>query len=258
MKKPLDAKVKSYLKGLRARAGGEDLSRIEGFFAHLLGERAAVDDPRQRKGKASELWVPGLPAKPWHDPAELPYLAELKAAAPALLQEGRALLEGGRLVRSSESRQDLVYEGWIAFDFQSLEADIAPGRMRVQTVTRPENLKAAPKAAKLIKSLPTFGDCFYSALLPGAWVSPHYSRFNAKLICHLGLSVPADCALRVAGEERAWKDGEVSLFDDTYEHESWNRSKQPRLLLHLSVWHPALSRFEVSALEGWFAASLAD
>lgn len=256
MKKTLEAAVKDYMRTLRGRAGGEDLSRIEGFFSNLLGQRAAVDDPRQRKGEASPLWVPGLPASPWHDPAKLSFLAELKAAKAGLLAEGRALLDAGALVRSSESREDLAYEGWIAFDLMILDAQLPPGRFRVETRTIPENLERAPTAARLLERLPLLGDCFYSALLPGGKVSPHYSHFNGKLICHLGLSVPPDCAIRAAGETRSWMDGEVLLFDDTYEHDTWNLSTQPRLLLHLSVWNPDLTPFEVAALQGWFDLSL--
>ncbi len=36
--------------------------------------------------------------------------------------------------------------------------------------------------------------------------------------------MPPRCALRVANEVRAWKEGKCLVFDDTSEHEAWNLS----------------------------------
>lgn len=254
--KPLETRVHDYLRELKSRAGGRGLSRIEGFFDNLLGKsRARVEDPRQRGGEAGPLWVPGLPARPWHDPARLPWLREVAAARAELLAEARALLEGGLLVPSVEGRKDLEYKGWVTFDLTTIDLDVRPDSFRAEVATFPENRGRAPRAAKLIAGLPLVGDCFYSVLKPGGVVKPHFSYFNAKLICHLGLSVPRDCGIRVGGEVRSWRDGEFLLFDDTYTHDTWNRSAEPRVLFHMGVWHPDLTALEVSAIEGWFARS---
>ena len=252
--KALKQAVSEYLLELRARSGGESLSRIEGFFDNLLAASLSrSEDPRQRDGVASRLWVPGLRAQPWHDPAELPWLAEVAAAGAGLLEEGGALLKQGRLAPSQEGRSDLEYKGWIAFDLTTIDLDVAPDRFACEIISFPDNLARAPLAAGLVGRLPMIGDCFYSVLEPGGVVKPHFSEFNAKLICHLGLSVPKDCGIRVAGETRAWEDGKFLLFDDTYRHDTWNRSARPRLLFHMNVWHPDLTRLEVSALSGWLA-----
>ena len=34
------------------------------------------------------------------------------------------------------------------------------------------------------------------------------------------------------------------MFDDTYEHEAWNRSKQTRVVMIFDVWHPGLTEVE--------------
>lgn len=252
--KTLKASVSEYLLELRRRSGGKGLSRIEGFFDNLLApELSRADDPRQREGVASRLWVPGLRAQPWHDPAELPWLAEVKAAHAGLLKEGGALLKKGLLAPSEEGRGDLDYKGWIAFDLMTLDLEVSPERFACELRDFPENRARAPLAAGLVGRLPFIGDCFYSVLQPGGVVKVHFSQFNAKLICHLGLSVPEDCGIRVAGETRSWKDGEFLLFDDTYLHDTWNRSARPRLLFHTGVWHPDLTPLEIDALAGWFA-----
>lgn len=255
--KTLKDSVADYLKELRGRSGGKGLSRIEGFFDNLLSPSLSrTEDPRQRDGEASRLWVPGLRAQPWHDPAGLPWLAQVSAARPALLREGSALLKKGLLVPSQEGRGDLDYRGWVAFDLMTIDFDIGPDRFACETITFPENRARAPVAAGLVGRLPFIGDCFYSVLKPDGVVKAHFSQFNAKLICHMGLGVPPrDCGIRVAGEVRRWEDGKFLVFDDTYWHDTWNRSRRPRLLFHMGVWHPDLTPLEVEALKGWFALS---
>ena len=48
--------------------------------------------------------------------------------------------------------------------------------------------------------------------------------------------------MRVGNETpRRWVEGEVLLFDDSYEHEVWNLSKAARLVLIVDMWHPMLA-----------------
>ena len=65
---------------------------------------------------------------------------------------------------------------------------------------------------------------------------------------HLPLIVPPDCALRVGGEEHAWQEGRCVTFDDTWEHEAWNRSDRTRVVMILDSWHPDLSEAERAAV----------
>ncbi len=57
---------------------------------------------------------------------------------------------------------------------------------------------------------------------------------------HLGLSIPDkgnefDCAIRIANETRAWKEGECLMFDCTTEHEAWNDTDEDRIVLIVDV-----------------------
>jgi aspartate beta-hydroxylase len=70
---------------------------------------------------------------------------------------------------------------------------------------------------------------------------------NTRLVFHLPLIVPPDCALNVGGVEHRWREGEPILFDDTFEHEAWNRSDQPRLILLMDCWNPHLTEAEKEA-----------
>ena len=87
----------------------------------------------------------------------------------------------------------------------------------------------------------------YSTLAAGGWIRPHWGETNARLKLHLGLVVgsgPEGCAaLTVGGEARAWGEGEVLFFDDSYEHEAWNNCSVgegglPRIVLQVVVRHP--------------------
>ena len=42
------------------------------------------------------------------------------------------------------------------------------------------------------------------------------------------------------GGVRSWVEGKVTVFDDSFEHEVWNPSARPRVVLLLDVWHPSL------------------
>ncbi len=52
----------------------------------------------------------------------------------------------------------------------------------------------------------------------------------------------------VGGESRAWREGEAVAFDDTYEHEAWNRGSRTRVVLIIDVWNPHLTAAERDAV----------
>lgn len=89
---------------------------------------------------------------------------------------------------------------------------------------------------------------FFSILRPGAHIPPHTGVTNTRAIIHLPLLVPEDCAFRVGGETRPWREGEAFAFDDTIEHEAWNRSASPRIVLIFDVWNPHLTTDEQDLL----------
>jgi len=72
-----------------------------------------------------------------------------------------------------------------------------------------------------------------------------------RLRCHLGIKVPeGDVGLRVADQRLRWQEGRCIVFDDHLEHESWNFSAEPRIVLIIDLWHPDLSPSEIALLEG--------
>ena len=85
----------------------------------------------------------------------------------------------------------------------------------------------------------------FSKLAPGADIAPHHGVINTRLICHLPLIVPQDCgSLRVGNYAREWREGEALIFDDSIEHEAWNDSPLPRVVLLFDLWRPELDEEE--------------
>ena len=73
----------------------------------------------------------------------------------------------------------------------------------------------------------------FSILKPNTVIEPHVGYQGDFLRCHLGLVIPDQCVLDIRGEQKSWKEGEVMIFDDTFEHSAWNKSGQDRAILLL-------------------------
>jgi hypothetical protein len=60
---------------------------------------------------------------------------------------------------------------------------------------------------------------------------------------------------------RAWAEGKVMLFDDSYEHEVFHMGDGARVVLIVDVWHPQIvdenQRAQVRRDFGWHAGALA-
>jgi aspartate beta-hydroxylase len=90
--------------------------------------------------------------------------------------------------------------------------------------------------------------CF-SVLTPGSHILPHRGVTNTRVVTHLPLVVPpGDLVLNVSGERMHWHEGRCFSFDDTFEHEAWNRSDETRVVLLFDVWNPYLTAIERDAL----------
>jgi aspartyl/asparaginyl beta-hydroxylase (cupin superfamily) len=84
----------------------------------------------------------------------------------------------------------------------------------------------------------------FSVLKPGVRIAPHHGFLNTRLICHLPLVVPPGCFLRVGNDTREFRKGQAWVFDDSIEHEAWNSSNEPRVILIFDIWRPELSEEE--------------
>ena len=103
------------------------------------------------------------------------------------------------------------------------------------------NCRACPATAALLASLPGLQNAWFSILAPGYHIPAHKGPTRALVRCHLGLRVPAHyqrCWIRVEQEILNWREGELLLFDDTYEHEVLNDTDEFRAVLFIDIDRP--------------------
>jgi aspartate beta-hydroxylase len=93
-------------------------------------------------------------------------------------------------------------------------------------------------------------EILFSVLRPGSHINAHHGVTNVRLVMHLPLVVPRDCALNLVDHgEHHWEEGRPVMFDDTYLHEAWNRSDSTRIVLLMDCWNPHLTEVERLAVK---------
>ncbi|XP_043940022.1 aspartate beta-hydroxylase domain-containing protein 2-like isoform X1 [Protopterus annectens] len=125
-----------------------------------------------------------------------------------------------------------------------------------------ENCQHCPQTHKVVRSLRThvqgnvFGNARFLVLLPGTFTSDRHGDSNTRLRCHLGLQVPSDCELVVAGIPQCWTPGRCLLFDDSFIRSlqiEGDESEAPLVLFEVDLWHPDITAMERQAIDYLFA-----
>jgi aspartate beta-hydroxylase len=235
-----------------ARSGASgSLRRFDAAVGHATGRRTLYQND------CHGFRFPFLPADEFFERDHFPWLAALEAATPAIRAELVALLEAGapgfapyvRMAPGTPENKWTALDGqmaWGAYYLWHYGKPVADAHLRC-----PETVAAL----SAVPQLHLTGRCpsaFFSILQPGAHIPPHTGVTNIRTIIHLPLIVPDKCGFRVGGETRVWAEGEAFAFDDTIEHEAWNRSDSLRAVLILDVWNPYLSEEECSLVQRFF------
>ena len=103
------------------------------------------------------------------------------------------------------------------------------------------NCARCPKTAALLQSIPGMSMAGFSALGPGTAIVPHCGYTSQVLRCHLGLVTSPQAGIRVGREVRTWEASKCLVFDDTLEHEAWNRGAQARIVLLVDFAKPGVA-----------------
>jgi aspartate beta-hydroxylase len=233
------------LEPLAQRFGRESLTRVERCLRiHLVEEPAEYPDARQQP---TFLYFPGLSARPYLDRSLFPWIAALEAQTGVIRDELLGVLgsdAGRERVFTSDALEQQNLRGlaeppsWTGYYFYR------------HGERREDNCAGCPQTIRALDALPLARvpahapEVLFSVFTPGTQLLPHRGVTNTRLVGHLPLIVPEDCALRVGGEVHAWQEGRVVVFDDTYEHEAWNRSSHTRVVLIFDLWHPGLTEVE--------------
>lgn len=253
--------VQKVMDPLLSHHGAEALARLTAAFDGMLGKAPYPETAPMQEPKL--LRFPGLGARPFHDRSVVPGLDALEQRHEEIAAEYLALFSGGaedprKPYFAADGKPPALKHGyqtnlvgsrdWSAFHLWLF------GRLD-------EGCARCPVTAASVEVLPTLAhaehympEVFFSVLKAGAHIPPHHGLSNMRLAVHLPLLVPPDCAIRVGDETRAWQPGECLVFDDSYEHEAWNRSGEDRVVLIFEVWHPDLSPPEIEGLQAFFAA----
>lgn len=234
--------------------GASEMTRIQRTLTNYLG--TSQDGPTDPRQKPKFLYMPGLHDRPYHDPRAQPWLHELVDAYDAIRHEALSALNSGdchyKPFLEFKSQDDLPkYLGgaggnrsWDAYFFyrhgRRFDGNHSNCPITSEVLGRVDKCEIAGQAPEIC----------YSLLSPGTHILPHHGVTNTRLVLHLPLVVPEQCALNIidAGVH-VWQEGQPMMFDDTFKHEAWNRSESQRVILLMDCWNPEITQAERLALK---------
>ncbi len=104
-----------------------------------------------------------------------------------------------------------------------------------------KNARECPNTMRILSRIPHLVSASVSLIGPNTEIKEHRGDTNAIYRCHLGLKIPEglpNCGFAVAGEEKAWHEGKLLIFNDAAKHRAWNHSDSTRYVLLFDVIRP--------------------
>jgi len=239
----LEAFLRPRVDEARARHAGARLERFDACFDTLTGKR------RVFAPQPTFMLYPRLPAVEFLDREHFPWLAAFESAADEIRAEALAAL--------AQAADDFVpyiskpagspVDQWLELNNSKRWSTffLFKNGERVE-----EHLARCPRTAALLEAAPLCEirghapTAFFSVLAPKTRIPAHTGVTNTRFIVHMALVVPPSCGFRVGAETREWREGRAWVFDDTFEHEAWNDSDKPRVVLIFDVWNSFLAPAE--------------
>lgn len=229
------------------------LDRIRGaIWVQTHPEPFAFRNPLQQPGI---FYVPGLEASELTPRSRFAWAGALEAATGAIRAEYLAAIAGGTAL-APYVESDVKDPRW-----ESLRGRAAWSSLHLYKSAREEPAaRLFPRTLAAIAGADVFRvaherpmEVFFSRLAPGTHIPPHCGVSNHRVTVHLPLIVPSGCAIRVGGQTCQWREGEILAFDDSFEHEAWNRGRSERVVLIFETFHPDLDAAERQAIEHSYA-----
>ncbi|HCQ29400.1 MAG TPA: hypothetical protein DIU39_03875 [Flavobacteriales bacterium] len=94
------------------------------------------------------------------------------------------------------------------------------------------NMASCPKTAALIKQFPQIITAEFSLIKPNTHILPHTGYSDKYKRAHLGIIIPeGDLGLKVENEIKKWETNHWLVFDDSKQHEAWNKTSSERVVL---------------------------
>jgi len=235
--------LETRLASIRDRHAGGTYRRVDRCLEFLTGRRTRYNP------QPSFMYFPEIPAVEFFDRADFPWLDAIEAATEDIRSELTTVLVSDR----AGLEPYVAYPEGVPLDqWKELNKSRRWSAYFLwnQSEPQPAHLARCPRTAELLKTAPQCdvagrGPTAFFSILDAATVIPAHSGVtNTRLTVHLPLIVPPDCGFRVGSETREWVPGKAWVFDDTIEHQAWNRSDLPRAILIFDIWNPFLSAAE--------------
>lgn len=184
---------------------------------------------------------------PWHEPQSFELVHDLESNFPVIKREVEALLAGkyqwGRVGSHDRGNENAAADSTLVRQGDWREIVLLGDSSLCE-----EHCAKCPETASILRRCPLtagaaelrLGESLFSMLVPGTYLRPHCGPTNMRLTLHLGIAVPEGCTITCGGETRTWTEGKCIVFDDSYEHEVNHAGVQPRIVLLVNFWHPAL------------------
>lgn len=239
----LNEAMEDRLVEIRQRYSGHSRRRVDQCLQMLTGGRSAYF-PRP-----TFMYFPEIPAIEFFERADFPWLDAIEAATEDIREELTNVMIADRAglqpyidfpaglpidqwKELNRSRRWSAYFLWNQGAAQSSHIARCPRTAAaLATAPRCEVTARAPTA-------------FFSILDAATSIPPHTGVTNTRVTVHLPLIVPPDCGFRVGGTTHEFVAGKAWVFDDTIEHEAWNKSDMARAILIFDIWNPYLSEAE--------------
>jgi len=239
----LEELLQSRLAPLRRQYAGEAQDRVDDCLAVFLGTK------RIYHAQPTMTHFPRLPAICFFERRDFPWIGAVEAATADMRDELGALLVSAPqefIPYVSHAPQSPLGQWrdlnnskrWSALFLQKDGKDYGDNIARC-----PRTMAALAQAPQV--QIPAIAPTvFFSRLEPRTRIPPHTGSSNTRLTVHIPLIVPPGCGFRVGSEVRGWQPGTALIFDDTIEHEAWNDSDEPRVILIFDIWNPLLTPAE--------------
>jgi aspartyl/asparaginyl beta-hydroxylase (cupin superfamily) len=239
----LATSLEARLIEIRERHGGGTQRRVDRCLEILTGKRSRYTS------QPTFMYFPEIPCVEFFERADFPWLDAIEAAADEIRSELTGVLVSDR----AGLEPYVAYPDGVPLDQWR---DLNKSRrwsayfLWNQGVEQPAHMARCPRTVAALKGAPQCDvarrapTAFFSILDATTAIPPHTGVTNTRLTVHLPLIVPSGCGFRVGSETREWIPGKAWVFDDTIEHQAWNRSDMPRAILIFDIWNPFLTAVE--------------
>ncbi len=175
-----------------------------------------------------------VPAVAYYDSALFKPTAALEAAYPEIRAELDKLLP--RLGDMPPFHLISPDQTYISSDDKWKMFFLKAGNLRFE-----RNCQEFPETMRILDQFPEIISAYFSFIGPNKMLYPHRGPWSGVLRMHLGLVIPTTgkgCTLVCNKIPYRWREGEVVVFDDTYEHFAVNLSDSVRVVLFLDILRP--------------------